>query len=283
VIIANGFWQLVERRAEATPNALFAVDEEDRTLSFAAYRDAAERAAAGLALDGVGEGTSVSWMLPTWLEAMVLAAALSRLSAVQNPILPIYRQREVGFAVRQTGASLLCVPPIWRGFDYPAMARELAAGVEGLDVLVVDRALPEGDPSALPPPSTIPKGEAPVRWLFYTSGTTADPKGARHTDLTLMATFGGMTRLLDLQPDDRHALVFPLTHVGGIGWLMAGLMAGCAHIAAAAFDVATTIPLLVRHGVTQAGAGTVFHQAYLAAQRERPERPLLSASSPATA
>jgi acyl-CoA synthetase (AMP-forming)/AMP-acid ligase II len=274
VIIANGFWQLVERRAEATPNALFAVDEEDRTLSFAAYRDAAERAAAGLALDGVGEGTSVSWMLPTWLEAMVLAAALSRLSAVQNPILPIYRQREVGFAVRQTGASLLCVPPIWRGFDYPAMARELAAGVEGLDVLVVDRALPEGDPSALPPPSTIPKGEAPVRWLFYTSGTTADPKGARHTDLTLMATFGGMTRLLDLQPDDRHALVFPLTHVGGIGWLMAGLMAGCAHIAAAAFDVATTIPLLVRHGVTQAGAGTVFHQAYLAAQRERPERPL---------
>jgi acyl-CoA synthetase (AMP-forming)/AMP-acid ligase II len=274
VIIANGFWQLVERRAEATPNALFAVDEEDRTLSFAAYRDAAERAAAGLALDGVGEGTSVSWMLPTWLEAMVLAAALSRLSAVQNPILPIYRHREVGFAVRQTGARLLCVPPIWRGFDYPAMARELAAGVEGLDVLVVDRALPEGDPSALPPPSTIPKGEAPVRWLFYTSGTTADPKGARHTDLTLMATFGGMTRLLDLQPDDRHALVFPLTHVGGIGWLMAGLMAGCAHIAAAAFDVATTIPLLVRHGVTQAGAGTVFHQAYLAAQRERPERPL---------
>ena len=274
MIEADGFWALVERRAAATPEALFAVDEEDRRLSFADYRDAAERAAAGLMLHGVGEGTSVSWLLPTWLEAMVLAAALSRLSAVQNPLLPICREREVGFAVRQTGARLLCVPPLWRGFDHPAMARELAAGVEGLEVLVVDRRLPEADPATLPPPPADPEGDAPVRWLFYTSGTTAEPKGARHTDLTLMATFGGMTRLLDLQPDDRHALVFPLTHVGGIGWLMAGLMAGCAHIAAAAFDPVTTVPLLVRHGVTQAGAGTVFHQAYLAAQRERPERPL---------
>ena len=274
MIEADGFWQLVERRAEATPDALFAVDEEDRKLSFARFRDAAERAAAGLARRGVGEGTRVSWMLPTWLEAMVLAGALSRLGAVQNPILPIYREREVGFVARQTGAQLLCVPPAWRGFDYPAMAREVSEGIGGVDVLVVDRALPEGEPGALPPPPSAAEDDAPVRWLFYTSGTTSDPKGARHTDRTLMAAFGGMARALDLQPDDRNALVFPLTHVGGIGWMMAGLMAGCAHIAVAAFAPATTIPLLARHGVTQAGAGTVFHQAYLAVQRERPERPV---------
>jgi len=33
---------------------------------------------------------------------------------------------------------------------------------------------------------------------------------------------------------------------------------------------ATTIPLLAKHGVTQATAGTAFHQAYLAAQRAQP-------------
>jgi len=271
----GSLWELVERRAAATPDALFAVDESDRRLDFAGYRDAALRAAAGLHARGVGPGTPVSWMLPTTLEALVLAGALCRLGAVQNPILPIYREREARFVTRQTGAALFCVPPAFRGFEHAAMAREIAAGREGLEVLVVDGALPEGDPADLPPPPpAATPADAPVRWIFYTSGTTADPKGARHTDATLLATFAGLVRVLDLRPDDVHGLVFPVTHVGGIGWLIAGLLAGFSHVAVAAFDPKHTIPLLARHGVTQAGAGTAFHQAYLAAQRERPGEPL---------
>jgi len=69
-------------------------------------------------------------------------------------------------------------------------------------------------------------------------------------------------------------MVFPITHVGGVGWLVAGLVSGCAHLVVAAFDPTTTIPFLARHGVTHAGAGTVFHQAYLAAQRAAPGRPI---------
>ncbi|MEO1913014.1 MAG: AMP-binding protein, partial [Myxococcales bacterium] len=40
------------------------------------------------------------------------------------------------------------------------------------------------------------------------------------------------------------------------------------------FDPKTTIPLLARHDVTLATAGTAFHQAYLDAQRAAPEQPL---------
>ncbi len=54
-------------------------------MTYREYRDAAERAAAGLAELGVGEGTPVSWALPTWIESLVLVGALSRLGAVQNP------------------------------------------------------------------------------------------------------------------------------------------------------------------------------------------------------
>jgi non-ribosomal peptide synthetase component E (peptide arylation enzyme) len=124
---SESLWQLVEARAAATPEALFAVDESDRTLTFAAYRDAALRTAAGLYARGIAAETPVSWMLPTTLEALVLAAALARLGAVQNPILPIYRERETRFVTGQTKAQLLCVPPPFRGFDYPALARALAA------------------------------------------------------------------------------------------------------------------------------------------------------------
>jgi acyl-CoA synthetase (AMP-forming)/AMP-acid ligase II len=265
----------VEERAAATPGALFAVDEQDRRLDFAGYRDTALRVAAALRSRGIAAGTPVSWMLPSTLEALVLCGALARLGAVQNPILPIYRERETGFIVDQTRARLVCVPTVFRGFDYAAMARGLAGARAGLDVLVVDGGLPEADPARLPPaPEPAGLDAAPVRWIFYTSGTTSDPKGAQHTDPGLIATFAGMVRVLELGPDDRHALVFPITHVGGVGWLIAGLLAGFAHIAVAAFDPERTIPLLARHGVTQAGAGTAFHQAYLAAQRRSPGTPL---------
>jgi acyl-CoA synthetase (AMP-forming)/AMP-acid ligase II len=277
VIEARGLWELVEARAAATPSALFAVDERDRRLDFAGYRDAALCAAAGLAAQGVGPETRVSWMLPTTLEALVLCAALARLGAVQNPILPIYRAREVRFIARQTQARLLCVPGTWRGFDYAAMAHEVAAGQPGLRVLVVDGALPEGGPAPLPPPPEPTEPErAPVRWHFYTSGTSADPKGARHTDATLLASFRGLVRVLEPTPADRHGLVFPFTHVGGVGWLLAGLLAGFSHVIVAAFEPKTTIPLLARHDVTLAGAGTAFHQAYLAAQRAEPGRRLFA-------
>ncbi len=111
---ARSLWELIERRVAETPDTTMLVDEDQRSMTYREYRDAAERAAAGLAELGVGEGTAVSWQLPTWHESLVLVGALARLGAVQNPILPIYRDREVGFVTKQTGAKLLIVPSTWR-------------------------------------------------------------------------------------------------------------------------------------------------------------------------
>ncbi len=262
---ARNLWQLIARRADQTPDALFAVDDRDRRMTFSEYRHASERVAAGLIQTGIEKGTNVSWMLPTGLEAMVLVGGLARIGAVQNPILPIYREREVEFIARQSKAVQLFVPGTFRGFDYAAMANAVAERVPGLEVRVLDGALPEGDPTLLPAPPDA--ASEPIRWIFYTSGTTADPKGALHTDATLMAASRGMAQALALSDDDRVALVFPFTHVGGICWLAIGLLVGCAHVVVPVFDK-DSIALLARHDVTQATAGTAFHQAYLAAQRE---------------
>jgi acyl-CoA synthetase (AMP-forming)/AMP-acid ligase II len=276
----RGLWELVEACAVQTPEAPLFVDDTDRTLTARQLRDDAERTAAGLAALGVGEDTPVSWMLPTWLEAPVLVAALARLGAVQNPMLPILGPRELRFITTQTEARLLVVPSVWRGRDYADDARTVAADRPDLDVLVVDRGgpLPAGDPASLPPPP--PPGspdDAPVRWVFYTSGTTADPKGARHTDHTVKASAVGMLQALAIESGDRTGLVFPFTHIGGIAWLYTGLLTGCLGVMVEAFVPATSIPLLQRHAVTVAGAGTTFHLAYLAAQREDPTTPLFPA------
>jgi acyl-CoA synthetase (AMP-forming)/AMP-acid ligase II len=272
VLEARNIWDLIVRRAEETPEREMAVDEAGRRLTFAAYRDRCERAAAGLAARGVGEGTVVSWIQPTTLEAMVLFGALRRLGAVQNPILPIYREREVGFIVRQAGSRLLVVPSEWRGFDYGAMAAAVTAGT-GTEVLVVDRDLPEGEPATLPPPpddDMHAEGDVPVRFLYYTSGTTAEPKGARHGDRSLRAASVGMSERLGLAGDDRFALVFPVTHVAGGVYVYAAVAYGLTFVLDQAFDPATTIDLLRREDITQGGAGTFFHQTYLKAQQALP-------------
>ncbi|HMT23135.1 MAG TPA: AMP-binding protein [Microthrixaceae bacterium] len=257
-------WDLIDARVAATPDAVLAVDETGRRVTFAEYAEAAERAAAGFAAMGIGEGSVVTWQLPTWIESLVLVAALSRLGAVQNPVLPIYREREVAFVTAQASARLLVVPSEWRGFDFEAMATPIAAANDGCSVLVVDRQLPDGDPSTLTP--VAPSADA-IRWLFYTSGTTADPKGARHTDASIAAVAAAMGDRMACSADDRSALVFPFTHIGGITWLFTALQFGCSLILMEAFHPTETPEVLSRNDVTLAGSGTPFHMAYLAAQK----------------
>lgn len=272
---AGNIWELVVRRAEETPEREMAVDEAGRRLSFGDYRQRCERVAAGLAAQGVGEGAVVSWILPTWIEAMVLFGALRRLGAVQNPILPIYREREVGFIVRQATPTLLVVPGTWRGFDYEAMVAPLVAGTATRVVTCGRSGLPEADPATLPglpapPAEDMMADDGPARYLYYTSGTTADPKGACHGDRALRSAALGMAQRLRLAADDRFAFVFPITHIAGGVYLYASMAYGLTFVLDEAFDPSTTIDLLRRENITQAGAGTFFHQAYLRAQRELP-------------
>ena len=265
---------MVERRAELAPDASMIVDDRDRVLSFGGYRDAAERAAAGLVELGVGPGVSVSWQLPTWASTLVLQAALARLGAVQNPIIPVYREREVGFCVRQTGARLLLVPSVWRGFDYQAMAEGIAAGVDGLDVVVCDGEMPEGDVSVLDGISP-PDDAEEIRWVYYTSGTTSSPKGARHCDSSAMASGIAMVERQQVSADDKFGLAFPFAHIGGVSNLSVALSSGCTLVIAEAFDPTETTALFARHEVTLVGGGPAFFMAFVAEQRKQPGESIL--------
>jgi cyclohexanecarboxylate-CoA ligase len=267
----KSLWQLVEERVAATPDVQLAIDMQGRTLTYAEYKAWCERAAAGFQDLGVGEGTPVSWILPSRLEALVLMGALSRLGAVQNPILPIYREREVGFMVRQTKCELLVVPGVFRDFDYEEMAKR---AVEGTDarILVTDPDLPEGDPATLGPPAS--HAGDPVRWVMYTSGTVADPKGAKHTDRTLSAANTSMQEAMQISSDDSVAVVFPVTHVGGLLWMFNAMQNANRLLMVEIYSPATAIPFLAANDVTAAGAGTAFHLGYLEAQRRQPDVPL---------
>ena len=126
---ARTMWELVDRRAQASPDHPMLIAADGETVTFGQFRDRAERVAAGLHGMGVTTGSVVSWQLPTRIDTVVLSIALARLGAVQNPIIHLYREREVGFALRQTGAELFVIPGTWRDTDFAAIAERALAGV----------------------------------------------------------------------------------------------------------------------------------------------------------
>jgi cyclohexanecarboxylate-CoA ligase len=257
-------WELAVARADRSPDAVLAIAPDGREVTFAQLRERAAQAAAWLLRRGVRPGESVVWQLPTGLDAIIVAVALSRLGTVQIPILPFLGEKEMGHVLAQTGAGTLVVPTGWgQGThdlrDY--VSREFGR------VNVVEMA-PEAEAAGAAIPHVSHPGSH--SWVFYTSGTTAAPKGTLHCDATLSACARAMVERYEVTPSDRMSFVFQITHIGGIAWIYAALMSGCGLILVEKFDREATW-LLRRHGVTLAGAGLPFMHEYLAAQRTLPE------------
>ena len=143
--------------ARARPDVA-AVTDGVTTLTYGELERSVRSVAAGLARLGVEQGEAVSWQLPNWHEAVVLHHAVLRLGAVSNPIVPIYRQREVGYILAQARSRVVVVPEAFRGFDYPAMIAQVRPELPCLRHVVVARsaggaALPfeellDGDPGS---------------------------------------------------------------------------------------------------------------------------------------
>ncbi|MDX3528038.1 AMP-binding protein [Streptomyces sp. ID05-39B] len=260
-------WDLLARRAALTPDRPVLL-QDDRALTFGALRERAERTAAGLYGMGVRPGTVVAWQLPTRLETAVLSFALARLGAVQTPVIPFYRDREVGFALRESKAEFFAVPGVWRGFDHTEMARRL--GAKGVFEAYDD--LPEGDPAVLPAP---PAEGTSVRWIYWTSGTTSDPKGVLHTDRSLLAGGACLAHALRLNSDDVGSMAFPYAHIAGPDYTVMLLLYGFPAVMFEHFALPDALTEYRRHGVTVAGGSTAFYSMFLAEQRKQPGVPVI--------
>ncbi|AYG82201.1 Short-chain-fatty-acid--CoA ligase [Streptomyces hundungensis] len=255
-------WELIERRAELTPDRPVLL-QGDRVLTFGALRERCERVAAGLYGMGVRAGTVVAWQLPTRIETAVLSFALARLGAVQSPVIPYYREREVGFALRESKAEFFAVPGSWRGYDHTALAHRL--GARG--VFEAYGQLPEGDPGLLPPP---PDDGTSVRWVYWTSGTTSDPKGVLHTDRSLIAGGSCLAHALRLTAADVGSMAFPFAHIAGPDYTVMLLLYGFPAVMFEHFALPDALAEYRRHKVTVAGGSTAFYSMFLAEQRKRP-------------
>ena len=177
----------------------------------------------------------------------------------------------MAFCIRQTKAQMVLTAGEWRGFDYGEMIERAIESMEARpDIVHAYDSLPEGDPSTLPPPDDPAAVEAPVRWIYYTSGTTSDPKGVRHTDRTLMAAGVGLTIAQGITTEDVGSIAFPYAHIGGPDYMVMMLVTGLSAVLLEAFVPAEAVAEFASHGVTRVGGGPAFYSMILAEQRKNP-------------
>jgi cyclohexanecarboxylate-CoA ligase len=215
----------LRHRAAVDPDRLAVVDGAVR-LTYAELAARAEACARGLRAHGVGPGDVLTMQLPNWWEAAVVYQAAMLAGCVLNPVVPIYRERELSFIEAQCRPSAVVVPHEFRGFDFASMHGDIAAQLDEHPSIVVVRPqgpLPAGAISFDDVVEHGRDGEPPtlrgdaddICLLLYTSGTTADPKGVLHSHRTIAYEVDSIIELCELERDDHIFMPSPVTHITG--------------------------------------------------------------------
>lgn len=243
---------------------------ESRRFTYAEFGDKVSCAAASLKRMGLGHGDIVSVQLPNWWEFAVIALAAFRVGAVVNPLMPIFRERELSYMLEFAEAKLVVVPKIFRGFDHEAMAKALQRDLPKLaHVVVVDGAGPDSfeatllsSQERLPPPPIGEIGATPadeMAVLMFTSGTTGSPKGVMHCLNTLMACNVALAGRFGLDESDTMLVCSPLGHMTGFAaGMLLGLKIGATVIFQDIWDPKRGVSIMAEDGVTYSAAAATF-------------------------
>jgi acyl-CoA synthetase (AMP-forming)/AMP-acid ligase II len=255
---------------------------ETRRLSYAEAEAESASLARGMLAAGIGKGTRVGLLMPNGVDWVLAWLAASRVGALVVPICTFYRARELGWALRHGDVQVLLSAAGFLGHDYLARLEEAAAGL-------ADRGGGPLHLSALPYLRQVwvwgdcerawanPGGEglasraagqpaldaaflreveacvtpADPAVLIYTSGSSADPKGAVHTHGTLVRHAHAVNQRRGLRSDDRLYTPMPLFWVGGFHTgLLACMDVGACLLLEEVFEPERTLTFLERERAT---------------------------------
>jgi cyclohexanecarboxylate-CoA ligase len=228
-----GFWRdetLLDhfrKNVEAFPEktALVATRAEDGSeirFTFRELDDLSDRMAISFLRRGVGEGDVVSFQLPNWWQFTLLHLACLKVGAISNPLMVIFRERELTFMLGFAETKIFVVPARFRNVDHRAIAQAIRPALPALaHVFVVDGEGEESFSNLLTPDIREDEIAAlrarrlspdAVIQLLYTSGTTGEPKGVSHTSNTMLSNLVPFAERLRLSRDDVFHMPSPMAH-----------------------------------------------------------------------
>ena len=203
----------------------------------------ADRIAVGLHRLGVRKNDIVACQLPNWWQFTLVYLACSRIGAVMNPLMHIFRERELNFMLKHGEAKVLIAPKTFRGFDYEGMVKGIQGNLPDLQhIVIVEGDGPDSFEALLSGPEWEKEADAQailtshrpgpddITQIIYTSGTTGEPKGVMHSANTVMANIIPYAQRLNLDANDVVLMASPMAHQTGFmyGLLMPIMLKGSA-------------------------------------------------------
>ncbi len=242
--------------ARQTTDAV-AIEFEGSELTYGDLRALCDRYATILAEHAVSVGDRVVMCAFNRPDLIALLAACARLGAILVPLNNRLTATEHRFQIDDCDPAVLVV-----GDGFGARLAEVAPNRPLIDVDGIDRAAT----SALPP--AVPSDPSRPVLMVYTSGTTGTPKGAIHTNRSLLFTVLNGVAHQDLSARDRILTFLPLFHVGGLNiQTLPTLYVGGTVILHRRFDPAAVLATIADRRPTQ----TLMVPAVMQAVTEHPD------------
>ncbi|MFW0787696.1 AMP-binding protein [Gordonia sp. CPCC 206044] len=225
--------------------------------------DSAIAVAGSLQNMGVGAGDRVVVQLPNGRHCSIAYLAVLLTGATLVPVVHIYGPAEVGFIVDQCQASVIVVPDRVGTTDHTAryaahLAHTCVRHLVMVGSATVSEAMSWSDlegNAAYSAPAVRPEDTGLV---VYTSGTTSEPKGARHTHGSILAEQRHGRRMLRMDSDAVHLVAFPPGHIAGVHNVLRPILHGRTAIYLDSWDPVIAADIIESHRVTST-AGTPFH------------------------
>lgn len=265
----------------------------ERRISYAEAESASARLARGLLARGVVKGARVALLAPNGPDWVIWWLAITRIGAVMVPLNTFYKPRELGFVLRHSDASmLLCVASLGSN-DYlerlaacaPGLERQQAGSLRVPELPFLRAVFVSGDrgghgfatpiselESAAAADSSLDAAflaevescvtPADPLCLIYSSGSTADPKGAVHSHGTLLRHSCNLNQFRDILSSDRIFSPMPFFWVGGLVYnLLSAMHVGAFIISEEIFEPGETLALLERERATIAAGWPHYSKA----------------------
>jgi cyclohexanecarboxylate-CoA ligase len=219
---------------------------------------------------GVERGDAVSVQLPNWWHFIAVHLACLRIGAVTNPLMPIFRERELKFMLGLAESKVLIVPKLFRDTDHelmiervlpslPALKHVIVAGSDaanGFDRMLLNTPAPPDAAGIFG--SRRPDVDDVVQ-LLYTSGTTGEPKGVMHTSRTLLRNMLPSIDRLQLGQDDPILSATPLAHqLGFILGVIVPVVVASSVVMQDVWSAPVALERIREHNVTFAMGATPF-------------------------
>jgi carnitine-CoA ligase len=208
-------WELIERRAEQRPHAVF-LRFHEQVVSYALLRERVMQTAAVLGARGIEAGDRVALMMNSHPDHIVIYLALAWVGAIAVEISVHLKRSGIALQLDDCSPKAVIVDgeftdEVLRAVSELGPIRILVRAAGAPDGADGFETLPMHDPS-LPPRAPLRATLERVHTISYTSGTTGRPKGVVMTDRYFQLGANSAARLADVRDGDVLFLWEPFYH-----------------------------------------------------------------------